>query len=417
MLGRTHTHSRTRTSPESEFLRTPGIKQGSIRLPSILGALLCVGVAGLPVYVVESGFPQVAHFLVALYIAAFFVRYGLAYSADEAILVLLASYMVGLEGIKAFNGVSPESFLPIVYLLFNTHCLNSIRRGLCMAISERFLYAGFLAAVVVAGLGVFLGNVTGIRATGTFNNPNQLGYFSVCLASLGFLFHFAGSLPRSKLIVILGVSIVLAILSLSKAAMLSIAIVTLLVGFQYQRSVLHYLVGFLFVVGIVVGVYYAYTTDVFGDTAFVNRLEGIGQSPDDTLGARGYFSWAGAAAHEVVLGLGSEKTTIVVGHEVHSTVFSFYVRYGLIGGVLFTAFLALWLVRVFRAFGAVGVSAIVVPPMLYGLAHNGSRFTMFWILIAVSSALCQKQIARHRRKTSKVARKPTVEARAEVRVA
>ena len=36
------------------------------------------------------------------------------------------------------------------------------------------------------------------------------------------------------------------------------------------------------------------------------------------------------------------------------------------------------------SFGFIGIFLINLPPMLYGITHNGIRFTIFWILISLT---------------------------------
>src|SRR5690606_1287440 len=67
------------------------------------------------------------------------------------------------------------------------------------------------------------------RAVGTFNNPNQLGYFSVCILSLAYLLYRDEYLSYFAAFVVFVIAIFLSITSLSKAAMIANFIVAFMV--------------------------------------------------------------------------------------------------------------------------------------------------------------------------------------------
>ena len=79
----------------------------------------------------------------------------------------------------------------------------------------------------------------------------------------------------------------------------------------------------------------------------------------------------------------------IVGHEVHSTLGSVINNYGFLGLILFSAVLAIWAFRLWQSYGAVGMISIAGPAMLYGITHNGIRFTIFWLLFAASMAMAR----------------------------
>jgi hypothetical protein len=118
--------------------------------------------------------------------------------------------------------------------------------------------------------------------------------------------------------------------------------------------------------------------------SFVQRIESIDSQSDNSLQGRGYTLFLNGSALTLIGGFGFTKTLSIVGHEVHSTLFSFFTYYGVIGGVLFLVFNIFWVRRVWKDMGAVGVALVVLPVVFYGLTHNGSRFAIFWLLLALS---------------------------------
>ena len=76
----------------------------------------------------------------------------------------------------------------------------------------------------------------------------------------------------------------------------------------------------------------------------------------------------------------------------HSTFASALVNYGLIGFFLLLSFMLTWARSIFVSLGAVTSLGVWIPPVLYGLTHNGTRFTFFWILFAMSLAAAKLEI-------------------------
>ena len=69
-------------------------------------------------------------------------------------------------------------------------------------------------------------------------------------------------------------------------------------------------------------------------------------------------------------------------HEIHSTFLTILFSYGLFGAAAFAA--AIW--RLYRLSSA-GTFLYVIPPFVYGLTHNGLRFSFLWLLLAVIAVL------------------------------
>ena len=130
--------------------------------------------------------------------------------------------------------------------------------------------------------------------------------------------------------------------------------------------------------------YWIYTTEVLDDYLFVQRLEGIGGQRDDSLERRGYSVYFDGTVSTFLFGLG-QLGAVYKNHnrEIHSTIFSFFANYGVIGGTLFLSFIILWLRRIWQILGAKGIAMVAAPIMLYGITHNGSRFAIFWVIVAV----------------------------------
>ena len=362
-----------------------------------LNLLLLVGISFLPLYMWSSGGLQASHFFLILYSSVFLWSRGIGYGKADLFLLLLLTVEIVRESFSVFSGASIQTFMPAVHLLFCLIIFNVFRRIFESEKILQIMIAGFIISVGIAVFGVlFIGyslsiDEGGSRAIGTFNNPNQLGYFSVCIFSIAFLLNLDKKISNYILILLIVSSIFLCVASLSKAAMISIGLPLTFVVFYIFKGRGKFGIGLLLFGLLILSIWYFYSTGILEQYSFFERLKNIGSQDDDNLEERGYGAIFQASVVELFFGFGYAGTTSVVGHEVHSTVFSFLAGYGLIGVTLFVTFLYFWALKVWRTFHLSGLFMIVFPPLVYGIAHNGSRFTIFWILLALSFAVCSKR--------------------------
>jgi hypothetical protein len=69
-------------------------------------------------------------------------------------------------------------------------------------------------------------------------------------------------------------------------------------------------------------------------------------------------------------------------HEIHSSIGTLFFCYGAVGTLLF----ALFSLTVLRRSG-LRMWLLVAPSFAYGMTHQGLRFTLFWVLLAIVVAL------------------------------
>lgn len=358
---------------------------------AVVSIWVAMGLALAPVYLWESGGMQVSHVLLAVGFVAVLALRGLRLDLPGILLTVLSFMMVLRDGYTAVHYASFELVTPVFYGIFTWLAFVSLRTWLDDPRSVRFLWMGLVAAELIAVAGVYyfgygatIGSDGAWRSVGTFNNPNQLGYFSVCMLSLVGLLYLRGVIGRLMLGGMLAGVVFLAIASLSKAAMLACAagIVAIAFSLGWKRS--RVLIGLVMVGVLTVVLVSQYDSGALGDYKFVKRLQDMGTQDDDSMAERGYSILMDAGASEFLVGFGSQRVKNIVGHEVHSTVASYFSNFGFLVGFLFVIFLLIWGRRLFYRDGFVGVMVAAFPPMLYGLTHNGSRFTIFWVLLALS---------------------------------
>lgn len=358
----------------------------------MIKGLIFFAVSLLPLYLWGSGGIQLSHALFGLMMALWYVNRGVKLNSAEVLLVALAGFVLIRECVWVAGGGNYSALLNFLYLAFNIGVLNSVRRWASGRPSLPVFRAALFVAAAIAILGIlikgygFKVDEEGGRAVGTFNNPNQLGYFAVCFFSMAVLMHLRKMLGKSGLLLAFMAAVFLSVASLSKAAMISIAASGALALYATGAKRRSILAGSgLLAVAIVVGFYF-FQSGSLDDFKFIGRLRGIGQQEDDSLAVRGYSIFSDFGPLQTLIGFGAEGAKVVVGHEVHSTLASFFASYGIIGGAAFLGFHLLWIRRLYLSDGR--FAAIIVPlaPMLYGITHNGSRFTIYWILLALSFA-------------------------------
>lgn len=355
--------------------------------------LLFLGTSLLPIYPFGSGGIQPAHAVLALFAGLTLLTYRVPLTLWSLALFGMFLHSFIVESIYLTLGSEPGVLLNSLFNLYNFVLVAGIytyvRKHGLRALVPGILIAGAIAVatIVVAGVDLREMGETG-RATGTFNNPNQLGYFSVCLLSLTYLFYRHGHVNYWLAAGIFAASGFLAISSLSKAAMIANFIVIFL-ALKPAMSRAAMLSWFVVSLGAGWGLFLLYNNGAFDEFLFMRRISNIASEGDSSLESRGYFALLEGNALQLLFGLGAQGVQDLVGHEVHSTFGSVANNYGLFGLAVFFLAFAVWALRLCRGYGFIGMICLTGPAMMYGITHNGTRFTIFWVLFAASLAMAQ----------------------------
>jgi O-antigen ligase len=232
------------------------------------------------------------------------------------------------------------------------------------------------------------------RSTLMFNNPNQLGYYALLSACIILLGQKRLRLSTFQVTAGLVACSYLALLSASKAALASIAALGATLVISRLRGV---------VVAVLV-----FTALIFTDNPFSAAIEHAQEriNKDQSLGfieERGYdriaqypeywFAGAGEGAYHRF-----RETSAIGSHELHSSMATLFFCYGIIGTLLFGAFL--W-----SAMSGAGLRAwlVVGAALAYGMTHQGLRFRLLWLLLGMVAAL--RELA-SRERAARAIRKP-----------
>jgi hypothetical protein len=371
----------------------------------ISGIILFAGIATLPLYLFPSGGLQISHALLAVF-SLLILTDGVIYvTRPQKLLGAVAIFALFREGVAVvIGGGEIGGIIQAVIIAFNFLILTALIHANRLGRFNHIIITGLIVAAIVAILPIITsgfdirGSAVRTREIGSFNNPNQLAYFAACLFSISGLAYVTGKTSIFVSIFLLSVAIFLTIVSLSKAALVGCGIALLLLGFVFfQRTYARV----LFTIMVMLGVFYFYSNIDFGNEEnfkFLLRLMDIGSDSDDNFRTRGYLVLYDGAENifEILFGLGREKVFLVLGHEVHSTYVVSIMSYGLIGGGFYLAFLLHWILRLHGDLGMLTMVAIIIPPLLYGIAHNGTRFTIFYIMIGLTYCWTKSTVKKHK---------------------
>ena len=122
-----------------------------------------------------------------------------------------------------------------------------------------------------------------------------------------------------------------------------------------------------------------------------NRIGSIGQQDDDSFSSRGYDRiWE--FPQYLLFGAGEgayDRFRRWDNQEFHSTFGTILFSYGLVGSTFFVW----WMLKLYRVSG-IHYFAYLFPPVLYGVAHQGLRFSLLWLLLAFLGIAGQTRLQR-----------------------
>ena len=343
-----------------------------------------------PYYLLPSGLPQIADLLLVVAVPFALLLPQLRETEDASrfkLYMMVFCFYTALVNIGwTFALVYPRMALGATYYVFNLCLLIVCIRVGTLHPKATFLalaYTIALAAVIQAASSAFAYDSARLRQIASFNNPNQLGYWS--LLSLCIFWSVAGRV-KIKWYVQAPTAICLiytAATSLSKSSMLATALLCLLHLAKKPKLLLILLLG-------LAPAYVVLANSLLFERV-TGRLQTIGEQQDDSLEARGFPRVVDYPEY-IITGAGegglfrfdeSDDTDEQVQiHEIHSTFLTILFSYGLIGTAAFAA--AIW--RLYRL-SSHGSFVYVLPPFFYGLTHQGLRFSLLWLLLAVIAVL------------------------------
>lgn len=378
------------------------MQKGVIRFRFDETVILTLYIALKPLYISSSGSMQICDIVFAVSIVYMLIKnkFTIRFSKNEfqwikpllifTVFVLLVNscWFVRFE---IASGMTATSFLTnSLYYIFNlcaaAICVIIVRDvGLDRAIDA--ICKGCVWSAAINLLGVLINQGRHFRTTGFFNNPNQLGFYSIILIT--FLLYFRNHFKRWERVLIFLTACYSIILSLSKASFVCLFIVCFMfVVVQDGSSRKKRIRKGILLIAIAAALYLFLFTDVvklFHSstlTALRSRILNMFSENDSSLGSgRGYNRVFEMGSH-ILWGMGEGyygRFKTMPGYEIHSTYASLLVSYGVIGVVMFVSVFA----KIFAQRRWIPINiAYLSGILLYCFTHNGIRNTLFWILIS-----------------------------------
>lgn len=339
----------------------------------------------IPFYVLPSGLPQPGNVLIFFLLPLAFYGWNgrlpkvgsrpLKWLGWFTFWVCLVNIVWAL--ILGEWAVSGDSFtvFPFYYLY------NIIVFMVVLVMHQRFgdlflrvtMHVLFIAVGIQCVASMFMLDATQLRNELFFNNPNQLGFWALLAASIIALCQRRLNTPKWLTSIMLLCCAYLAFVSASRAAVGGVGILFFLLLFSNPRLVV---IGSLVVLGLVFAG--GPVAEVLNATE--RRIE---YRRDEQLSTgRGYDRMWTHKEH-LALGAGegakyrfAENPDLVI--EIHSSLGTVLFSYGVIGTLLFLAFL--WNV-ISRT--TLRTSLMLAPCLAYMVTHQGLRFSMLWVFLAM----------------------------------
>lgn len=361
--------------------------------PSISGTLLIGYFLLKPFYIWDSGLPQPADALLVLFIAHVVIIAATHRGRSKAgrfpqLLTLFIGWSV-LVNIAAALAVDELSHFATAALM------NVFNLGAALAVTylgghqrTQLMTAAYYGSAASLALQVVLyltSGGSGLRATGSFNNPNQLAFFGLLCIGVLLLGHHA--IAPSRVVTILGIvaGLICISVSLSRAGLLA-AILMLLGSLiwppepparrrRFRLGIIATLVG--------ASLLLAQSTRQ-GQATWVSTF-GIRAGQEDAGGfqsARGYDRILEFPQYWIQGAGEGAFWRFDAASELHSTLGTIQVSYGVIGTLLFTGVLLSALRPSKFTF-----AYIIIGALVYGTAHNGIRNTIFWMILAILATM------------------------------
>lgn len=388
--------------------QAPAQGKKTTRLASVISqltfkdVLFVLALATKPLYFLSSGSLQISDLLfMILFGLLIFDRVPIFQSREEERWIgwfsICLIYQLCVNFIAYYqiqlNSMADSSLLRSnLYYFFNyLVCITILQfrslRG--FTITLRLYLFGTALSVVIALLGVLLNYKGSGRATGFFNNPNQLGYFAI--VSLTAVTFFAKNLRPHVRFTLAVLCLSLSMISLSKACILSSSILLFAYFINSRnrvgRAKLISVLLSITVIAVIIYVIFYSNWEFLNDKKLIlslrRRMGSLTTENDSSLGASRGYDRIREIKGWILVGVGegaNKRFTVMSGREVHSLYASFLVSYGVIGFSLLArcASIALFsekrYTRNLLCFSGV---------LLYCVTHNGIRNTLVWALLTM----------------------------------
>ncbi len=369
----------------------------------VLKFFLFFGIALFPLYLFDSGSIQISHFLLIIFSILVLITIGIPRNKYFYIFGFFLTYVTFVNIFYIYYDLyflrdSNIRFLKeLLFLIYNFVLTTSLISYFNYQKKFNIILYGLATAILIVSFSFlykFLMGINYTRFTGFFNNPNQLGYFSVCCFSLIYLFYRNLHISYNVMISTMLIVIFFSILTLSKAAYISLILCFMFAikPFNYKYSKIVWIIFLLTIIFL-----FLLFFQQISDTSYYKRIINLPNEEDSSLEVRGYLVYFNANFLQAFFGLGPKNVYSIHGYEIHSTFAMILSGYGLIGFLIFGLLMFFWILDINKAYGFHGLICICAPSLLYGLTHNGIRFSIFWIIFVLSIYMSKEFIKKNKK--------------------
>lgn len=356
-----------------------------------------------PFYLWSSGYPQIADILLfgfALWRLPALISGGrgkINLHKPVLILGLFAGLTFLINALHYIFDHDIRFILSSLYYIYNALVFITMHY-LFRNISENQMrvFIFLILAVLAAQLLMFpFLSESGLRFSGSFNNPNQLTYWSLLMCCIGLVLAQDYSI-QLKEILLLVLATALIALTLSRIGLISIALVWLIVFFMMRKTQTAWILFLSTALITILGV------------GWLSHLTGFGGLEEITGGIIDRFQQQSDLYQAVWVNRGFERMIdqpfwLIFGAgeggfdrfdvsgsdkiiELHSGLGTILFSYGIAGFFLFSYFLFL------LARGATRLEIFLIGVLLiFSLSHQSFRFAMFWTVLGVLAAMQERR--------------------------
>ena len=359
-------------------------------LEALLGSpvlmVWCVFIVTIPFYIFESGLPQPGN-LLSLTLLPFAFKHKRLLSPNlRRTFRALANFVIWVCVVN-FGWALVLGKWGIEYTVFPFYYLFNLAVFFIAFVAyQRYgelfvrltLYCVLVAVFAQVAASILFMRVAGHRGQLFFNNPNQLGYYALLAACV-----IASAQRRLKLgMVLSSVALMgcayLALVSASRAALIGIALLFVLLVFSNPRIIV--IASLVVLATMALGGPLADAID-----SAQSRMDEVQSRVGKSFAQERGYDRLWTYKEYLVIGAGEGETSRFSDpskpqqiNEIHSSAATILFSYGVVGSLLFIAFFY----SSIRG-APIRLVVILIPTLGYTLAHQGLRFTMFWVLIIV----------------------------------
>ena len=358
-------------------------RKGWGRLVSSLWSFV---VLAIPLYVFPSGRPQPADVGLALFLGVMLLAtFGALNSTERTMSRRLFEYVAWVAVVNVMwiqlAGYEATFLFSTAFAVFNATVFVGFISFASVDTRHVVSITGKACALALVGLGLLSvlrpGLSNGPRLLLTFNNPNQLAYYCLGALTVVYLAKRADALPRSLWV---GATLASGFIIFQTYSRAALGGYVLLCAIPFIRRPIYILLACIPLV-VVAGFAESAIDD---DPLWQTRVQESGSRElDDYLQDRGIDRVIRNPQY-LLLGAGEGRYERFhpFGLELHSSIASILFCYGLVGLALISRVAAVIARRL-----PLSVVSYLAPSLVYSLFHNGMRFRIFWLSLAVAAVL------------------------------